>query len=133
MGVIILEILVGTELVLAARNEELVEQLLDDCSPYLDGATEHLLRHLILHEGNPSIDDHMRQLVSDGKSAIRASILRIEEAISIDQVLRSWMQDGTELMSSNVEAFYSRYRVYPDDIKRDIEQCRSSDALQLIP
>ena len=104
-----------------------------DCSPYLDGATEHLLRHLILHEGNPSIDDYMRQLVSDGKSAIRANILRIEEAISIDQVLRSWIQDGMELMSSNVDAFYSRYRVYPDDIKRDIEQCRSSDALQLIP
>ena len=60
VGIIILEILVGTEPVLAARHEELVEQLLDDCSPYLDRATELLLRHLILHEGNSNIDAFMK-------------------------------------------------------------------------
>ena len=51
VGIIMLEILVGTELVMAAILESQVEDIVDDCYQYLDPATAKVLRYLILHEG----------------------------------------------------------------------------------
>ena len=41
-----------------------------DCSPYLDGATELLLRFLILHEGNSNLDAFIKRMQSELKQRV---------------------------------------------------------------
>ena len=87
LGMIILEILLGSELVLAAQTEELVEKLLDDCSTYLDGATQALLWFLTLYVGELNLKDFVDHFIGGERDVIRADILRVEEALMKDPVL----------------------------------------------
>ena len=63
VGIVILEILVGTELVISARVEELVEKLVDDCETYLDLEMTRLIRYLILDEGQFNISEYVKKLI----------------------------------------------------------------------
>ena len=80
--------------------------LINDCSSYLDGATEFLLQYLILNEKTPCLDSLIKQLAPPDnykagprQNTIRADILRLEGALSAkgkasdrDLALRSWMK-----------------------------------------
>ena len=87
IGIVILEILVGSELLFAANTEELVEKLLDDCTPYFDSDVTTLLRILILNEANIDIGIYVDGTIRKVSSKLESSILSVEKAMKTDYFL----------------------------------------------
>jgi hypothetical protein len=59
IGITILEILVGTDIVLSATTECHLEKMFQDCCSYLDAATQTLLGYLIFERGHINLKDYM--------------------------------------------------------------------------
>jgi hypothetical protein len=111
VGVIILEMLVGTDLVIAATLEELLNKLLYDCCPYLDAETYKVLSYLILDEDEIDLDAYIRHYISSEHGVIRISILKVEAALLEDAELMKWQKRGSEMLSKNPGAAYDKYRL----------------------
>lgn len=70
IGVVILEVIVGTELVIMAKNEDYMAKLLNDLEMYLDEETMALLRYLIQDDGHVDIRAFVENKLSDQSQLI---------------------------------------------------------------
>ena len=79
---VILEIMVGTELVAPLRNQDEVERLLDICCPYMDASVAVMVRELttsgntklvkeMLQESLPRRPMLMEQVIKDFQEAVK--------------------------------------------------------------
>jgi hypothetical protein len=94
VGIIILEILAGSDLILAATNEELQTKLLIDCQVYLDAATGSLLRYLILDKRYVDIETYIKHFIGGERDVITDNILRLQAALLEDSDLQHWQKSG---------------------------------------
>jgi hypothetical protein len=121
VGVIILEMLIGTDLVIAATLEELLKKLLYDCCPYLDPETYKVLSYLILDEDEVDLNAYIKNDITSEHKVIRANILKVEAALLEDAELIKWQNRGSEMLSKNPNAAYDKYRLYPADPKHNVD------------
>jgi len=56
LGIIILEVLIGSDLVLSLESMNDVEEFFRDCHCYMDKLTEALLRYLLFNEAYCSLE-----------------------------------------------------------------------------
>ena len=63
VGVVLLEILIGTDFIITAKNEYQLEKLLQDCSQYFDTATATVLDYLIFDEGHANLETYVSDYV----------------------------------------------------------------------
>lgn len=64
IGVTILEVLVGSELVLDAHRYGFFDTVLKDCGHYIDTQTYQVLDYLIFSEGNVDVDAYVKRNLS---------------------------------------------------------------------
>lgn len=76
IGMIFLEILIGTELVINATNEELQNKLVVDCCCYFDQATTSLLRYLIFDEEYVDVETYVQHFIGGERDVVRGCILK---------------------------------------------------------
>jgi hypothetical protein len=111
VGVIILEMLVGTDLFIAATLEELLKKLLLDCCPYLDPETYKVLCYLILDEDEVDFNAFINNFITNEHEVIRTSIIKVEAALLEDAELIKWQKRGNEIITINPGAAYDKYRL----------------------
>jgi hypothetical protein len=84
IGIVILEIIVGTELTIMTKRPLYLTKLLSDLTEYLDEETMALLNHLILDKEEVDIPAFIDSHLSDGHDKIKPDILRVKLAVGID-------------------------------------------------
>jgi len=87
-GMIILEILVGTDLMIQIEYLREAEELVEACSAFLDEDTEALIRYLLFDEADYSLDGYIQSL-DDTHSTVIGDIIRAMDcAVIHDKVLQ---------------------------------------------
>jgi serine/threonine protein kinase len=88
IGIVILEILVGTEMVIMAKNPIILSKLIGDLEDYLDEQTMALLKDLIFDVGDMDKKGFIETHLSDGIMKIQDDILKVHAAVQCDQSLK---------------------------------------------
>ena len=122
IGMVILEILTRTTIVIPAICEELIENLLRDCLTYLNPATQQLIICLIFGRNQLDIQFYIDQFATGHYGVIQSDILRFEAAVKEDASLQEWNSKGTKLIVTQSERVYEKYRLLPEDVKLNIDQ-----------
>jgi hypothetical protein len=78
---VILEILVGTEMVVMTKNAISLSKLIGDLEDYLDEQTMALLKNLIFDIGDMDIRGFIETYLSDGIMKIQDDILQVHAAV----------------------------------------------------
>jgi hypothetical protein len=76
VGMVILEMLVGTDLMITATLEGLQDKLLKDCQGYFDKATGSLLRYLILDDDWFDIETYIQHFIGGERDVVTGCILK---------------------------------------------------------
>ena len=119
IGVVILEILVGTELVLVATSYEKVEQLLEHCEEWLDPVMLEIVQALMFDQESPSISELLQKLENAPEDIVSQTIRRVEAAAFEDATLQCWMRLFEQYMEQHMEEAKIRYGVTRRIIRRD--------------
>ena len=90
VGVVILEILAGTELVIPANTTAKIRNLLLQCSEYLDVKTVHLLEHLLFGEHHDYLEDYLNVTLKLSPNIVKEDIRAIDAALDGDGYLIHW-------------------------------------------
>jgi hypothetical protein len=98
VGIIILEILVGTDIVIPATTEVHLEKMYQDCCAYLDSNTQGLLSYLIFDENVININTYIEIVEENDGEIITTQILKIEAALEEDGDLQRWTKTFDEIM-----------------------------------
>ena len=122
VGIIILEILVGTDLILAAHCEQQIDFLLQNCSEYLGPSSAALLQHLIFFEHKIDVRYFADHFADGPDSVIGSDMLRVEAALSEDLALQNWQKKANEYIEKNTREAYDRFRFIPGDVKRNLKK-----------
>lgn len=88
VGIVILEMLIGTDLIITAKTQCQLEKLLKDCSQYFDPATMTVLEFLIFDEGHANLESYVNDYVHGEPDVIRSCILKFESALLEDSDLQ---------------------------------------------
>ena len=121
IGIVILEILAGSDLVIMANGEELVAQLLRDLFDYLSPATLGLLQYLIFNEHAVNVQAFIDQWATGHYEVLTADILRVEAAFQEDARLQVWHGRTMNYIEKETFPAYIRHRLMPGDIQRNID------------
>ena len=121
IGIVILEILAGTDIVTPAFCHDWVEEMLDDCCNHLDPFTQGLLQKLINLRGEFNIQMYIDNCSTGYKEVVTGDILRIEAALEDDLMLQTWKGRYSEFMAKLTRKAYDQYRLMPGDVQRNID------------
>jgi hypothetical protein len=132
VGVIFLEMLVGTDIMLTAKMEYQLERLITDCSPYLDIATVGVLEYLILDKSYKGLETYVQEFVKGEKDVVRDCILGFESALLEDAALKLWQTQGENYIKTHTQQVYDQFRIYPGDVKRNINWESIANEVQMI-
>jgi hypothetical protein len=121
VGMVILEMLVGTDLMITATLKELQDKLLQDCQGYFDKATGSLLRYLILDDDWFDIETYIEHFIGGERDVVTGCILKFQAALLEDGDLQKWQKSGKAFLQKHPEASYDRFRIREGDIKQNID------------
>ena len=105
IGMISLEIIVGSELVLLANTQEDVELLMVDIQHHIPASTHQLLKEMLFYVK----DD---QAIINSKSDFFKSIYKIEEAINGMEKAKM----GNSIIKKRVEAFHAYAKEHEEEL-----------------
>ena len=80
LGVIIMEVLLGPEMVLSCECHSAIEMLLKDCEEYLDQTTVDLLKYLLFSEGKVDLPQYIEKTLDAAPMNHAENIRRIQMA-----------------------------------------------------
>ena len=86
LGLVILEVIVGTELVAPAHDLEQVEELLDLCGPHLDAAVGTLLKDLILFGDVVKVKEMLQEILPERPRLVTEAVRGFEQAVKEDGI-----------------------------------------------
>lgn len=81
IGMVLLEILVGTEIVIMIKGTDCVEDILDILERYLDWGTLKLLEYLLLFRGAVDAATYIKEYLDPAPTLIADNIRRLQIAI----------------------------------------------------
>ena len=122
IGVIIFEILVGTDLMIGANDENEVALLLEYCFPYLDPATQSLLQFLIFNEHRIDVQMYIDHFALPPSGRVDTDILRFEAGLPLDYMLQQKKVDNTKTMITREQTAYDHYRIKTEEILHNIDK-----------
>ena len=109
IGIIILEVLVGPELVLQADASDAVEGLLDSCKDYIDASTLDLLEDMLFHYGDPDLDHYCEKVLVKSSATIDMGVRKMIYAKGDDSVLLDALEDFRGVVNRESLKYSSRY------------------------
>jgi hypothetical protein len=87
----------------------------------LDSATLRVLQFLLFNEGEVCLKTYANDYVMGEPDVVHDCISRMEIAYKEDKVLIKTKEAGSIFIKKHREAVYDRYRIYPDDLKSNID------------
>jgi hypothetical protein len=121
VGIIILETIVGTEPVINATFEDLLQKLIQDISSYLDPATLKVLKYLLFNESHACLKTYATEYVQAELDVIHECILAVEAGYLEDADLIKWRKNGSDYINKHQDTVYEKYRLYPSDLKSNFD------------
>jgi hypothetical protein len=100
-----------------------------NCSQYIDTATLRVLKYLLFNEGEVCLNTYAKDYVMGEPDVVHECISRVETAILEDKVLIKTKEAGTNFIRKHSEAVYERYRIYPGDLKSNVDWDQIVDEL----
>jgi hypothetical protein len=131
VGVIVLETIVGTEPVINATFDNLLEKLIQDFSSYLDPATLKVLKYLLFNESYACLKTYINEYVLGEPDVIHECILAVEAGYLEDADLIKWRKNGSDYIFKYQDSVYEKYRLYPSDLKSNFDWNTIADELEL--
>jgi hypothetical protein len=118
IGVIILEIICGTDIVLATGCFKHVRLLLDECTEYIDSSTHYLLDQLLNNGNDEVIPNYVNDTLRENPEVIAESIRAIDAAVDEITYFKNMQQGTLKIISDKPENFKTKYNLINDDIVR---------------
>ena len=122
IGVIILEIMIGTEFVMVATHEGMMRRLVENVAAYIDKETYVLLEWLILDEGVVGIKRYVDEVLINDGDKIKDNILRLHAAIPTDTVLRGMLKSFEDRKQEDLWGNLQENQVQFKNIDRNIKR-----------
>lgn len=111
VGVTLLEILVGTPLVVSNPEYEQVENLLDIVQDYLDPRLVEVLRHLIFEAGQPDIGAFAALALQENPSLVAQGVRGVQAAILDDAALGTLSYIAENFVLNKQEDLKRKYNI----------------------
>ena len=89
VGIVIFEIIAGTELVIPAVTATEVEVLLQMCEPHMDEETVQLLQHLLFDAHEGYLDKYLSEVLPEQPNVIAENVRALYAATKEDSHLSS--------------------------------------------
>ena len=126
---IILEILGGTALALAATHEGIMRNLLEEVGPFIDADTLGLLEYLILDEDVVSLSAYMNKVLVDENEAVENSILTLNAAAPTNKLMNEMLQNFDAKKQEASVMYLEKYGLLAVDVDKKIirEEIRIED------
>ena len=109
LGVVILEVLLGTELVLLLQTDDQVRALMRKVEPYLGRKLSHLVTRMTIFVDDRSIQSFLNADSLMCQEEVELAIDQIERAKSSNQGLKEAVRDFRVYASENAEELKTRY------------------------
>ena len=108
IGITILEIIIGTELVVMCTNYPDVKLLVETCSEYIDKDTCKVIKLLLSMEDEGNIEDYLNAVLKSNPILMAENIRAINSAISEEPLLHStrdkfWEEHRQKLQEHSVK------------------------------
>ena len=118
VGVMILEILLGSDIVLAAQTKENLEKIVEDFGDYLEFKIMRLLNALLAFDGVHWIADFLDNTLVEEPELITEKIRAVDVALNEDPLCAHWQRRFVVAMREHEGELHTKYRVTPALIKR---------------
>ena len=90
VGVAILEVIAGTEIVMSIDSYDSAQEILDNCKPYIDPATFNLLNYLMLSGDKVLGEDYIAAYLDQDPLMISKCVRALAKARLTDSRLLRW-------------------------------------------
>ena len=90
VGVVILEILAGTELVITATSASKIRDLLRLCEQHLDSSTVSLLKHLLFGANEDYLEVYLEEVLTKKPNIVAEGIRALDAALDEEKELQKW-------------------------------------------
>jgi hypothetical protein len=109
-GIILLEILAGSELVLGIRCHEDLRSLFYAVANYLDEDTRHVLQHLLFMKKDVDLEAYVGETLDRKKEHVAQGIRRINAAIEESAKLQRFLTAARSYLSEHDDAIYKMHK-----------------------
>ena len=111
VGVMIIEIFIGSRIILTSTSYEIMERLLDDCKEYMDGLMFELLSHLLFSEDNIILDSFKKDSAEYTSSSHLLNMRRFQKARVQDRNLTKRTNIFRQQVQLDGKHFFNRYEL----------------------
>ena len=127
IGMIVLEVLVGTEAVIPLSSVQEVEELLECVEEYVDAPTIRILKSLLIHSVVADVEGYVQEELVQKPGLIAKNVRALDVAFEEDGVLQDMSNNFKHMLECGPEELESMHSVTAENVQRKVQAIGDDD------
>jgi hypothetical protein len=111
IGIVLLEIFIGTAIVVTYKEFGQLRRILSECERYLDPEIYELIESLLFEQGDINLGDFVNKKLAEMPRLVAENVRAMTEAIHENRMLNDFKQKGKQYMKDNSGALEKRFLI----------------------